>query len=411
MSERLQVWMHGLAVGYLLQKDNGNLQFRYHEHYVRDRGPAISLSMPLRTEAYPHRACLAVFGGLLPEQGVRTAAAAALGISEFNDYRLLEALGGDCAGALEFHPDGHIPEQRGTGRIITPEELDEVIDRLPTQPLGIGPSGDARMSLAGAQGKLPVIFDPMQPPMLPAAGGLPSTHIIKPEPARFPGLVHNESFCMNLARALELGVAPVETAVTVSGMPYLVVERFDRDMLSDPVRRLHQEDTCQALGRLPLEKYQAEGGPSVREVAELVRASSAVPARDLARFWDALVFNVLIGNCDAHGKNWSLLYEGRAPSLAPLYDLVATAEYPGLSTRMAMRIGRASHLPDVDVAAWEECALDGRWNATAALTRVRRLADRAVATATRLVQLPAFDNEASRSIATAIEERAERWRA
>lgn len=401
--------MHGLVAGDLVQKDNGNLQFRYAKHYIEQGLPAVSRSMPVQKIPFPHRTCLSVFGGLLPEQGIRTAAAAALGVSETNDYRLLEALGGDCAGALSFHLSGEIPPRGGDGRIIDLEELDRIIEQLPTHPLGIGHEQDARMSLAGAQGKLPVIFDPARPPMLPTAGGLPSTHILKPEPSAYPGLVDNEWFCMQLARVLELGVANVDVSRTLSGMPYLVVERYDRDLLADPIRRLHQEDMCQAMNRLPSEKYQAEGGPTVREIAELLRSHSAAPARDLARFWDGLVYSVLIGNCDAHGKNWSLLYEARAPMLAPLYDLVSTSQYDGLSTRLAMRIGEATHLDDVDLAAWEQCARAGRWNARSAVQRVVKLAERAVAAADELVERVGSDNDAARRIRDGIRQRARSW--
>ena len=180
-----------------------------------------------------------------------------------------------------------------------------------------------RLSLAGAQPKLPVVIDDGQV-ALPLNAVTPTTHILKPEPEHFPGLVANEAFCMRLARAAMLPVAHVETAVTITGLPYLIVERYDRDLTSDPIRRLHQEDVCQALGIPADSKYQAEGGPSVRETVELLRRATGVPAHELPRLWEALVFNWLIGNCDAHGKNFSLLYDAGAPTLAPLYDLVST---------------------------------------------------------------------------------------
>ena len=149
-----------------------------------------------------------------------------------------------------------------------------------------------------------------------------------------------------------------ETATTASGLPYLIVERYDRDLTSDPIRRLHQEDACQALAVSSDRKYQAEGGPGVRDVAELLRSATAVPAQELPRLWEALVLNWLIGNCDAHGKNFSLLYDTGAPTLAPLYDLVSTTAYPELTTRLAMRIDGAARIEEVDTDAWVRLAAE-----------------------------------------------------
>jgi serine/threonine-protein kinase HipA len=129
---------------------------------------------------------------------------------------------------------------------------------------------------------------------------------------------------MRLAEEVGLRVAGVRRTETNSGLPFLIVSRYDRDLTREPIRRLHQEDFCQALGKLYVEKYQHEGGPSVRDSMRLIDEHSAAPARDRQQFWLALVFNVLIGNCDAHGKNYSLLYDSPAPSLAPFYDLVST---------------------------------------------------------------------------------------
>lgn len=144
---------------------------------------------------------------------------------------------------------------------------------------------------------------------------------------------------------MDLRVSSVRRAETVSGHPYLIIERYDRDLTVEPIRRLHQEDTCQALGKLQAEKYQEEGGPTVKDVFGLINDFSSAPAVDRSEFWQALIFNVLIGNCDAHGKNYSFLYDTRAPTLAPLYDLVSTVVYEGLSRRLAMSINGARQLP------------------------------------------------------------------
>jgi serine/threonine-protein kinase HipA len=352
MSAELITYLADRRAGRLIRKDNGNLQFRYDNDYA---GPPLSHAMPVQSEAHPHAVCHAVFGGLLPEGDGREALARALGISPGNDYGLLAEVGGDCAGAITLlEPDATI-ETAPRVRTLDDEQLDAVLRALPQRPLGADPSEGVRLSLAGAQPKLPVVIEDERV-ALPLNAATPTTHILKPEPARFPGLVANEAFCMRLAKAAGLRAAEVETATTVSGQPYLIVERYDRDLTSEPIRRLHQEDACQALGVPSDRKYQAEGGPSIREVAELLRNATAVPAQELPRFWEALVFNWLIGNCDAHGKNFSLLYDTGAPTLAPLYDLVSTTGYPELTTRLAMRVDGAAHIEEVDADAWVRLA-------------------------------------------------------
>lgn len=358
----LDVHLHGRFAGVLSRKDNGNLQYRYDPAYVEEKAPPLSLNLPLQAEVFPHRDCLAFFGNLLPEENVRAQIALATGISAGNDYRLLERFGGDVAGAVTLVPsdDDGGQQEIGSLEVLSAERLDEVLSDLPQRPLAADEDGEVRLSLAGAQSKLPVI-ETEEGFALPHGSGHPTTHILKPEPERFPGLVDNEFFCMRLAHEVGLEVAAVERAETVSGLPYLIVERYDRDHSQEPIRRLHQEDLCQALGRLHIEKYQQEGGPSVPEAMALIDRASAAPARDRQQLWLALVFNVLIGNCDAHGKNYSLLYDSPAPSLAPLYDLVSTAIYDELTQRLSMSIDGATMLEDVDIEAWEQLAREVRF--------------------------------------------------
>lgn len=411
MNHRLAVYLHGRRAGTLALKENGNLQFRYDDQYVAAGSPAISHAMPLGSEAIPHRTCLAVFGGVLPEQDVRLAVAQLRGISSSNDFRLLEALGGDCAGALQFLPDDTPPVfVPSTPRRIDDEELHRILVDLPRRPLAMGERDGARLSLAGAQAKLPVLVDD-QGLSLATGDEPPTTHIIKPEPVRFPGLVANESTCMQLARQLGLLVAHAEVRATAGGIAYLLVRRYDRVRTGNVVTRLHQEDLCQALARLPSEKYQAEGGPSFAEAMALLSTTSAAPALDRPRMWDALVLNFLIGNCDAHGKNFSLLASANRPSLAPLYDLVATTVYPELSTRLAMSIGGATHIDDVDRSAFETAAIDSGLNQRAAVIRARELATRAVSVVRQLVEHSSADaQDVASAIGDGIAERSRKLR-
>ncbi|HZV72471.1 MAG TPA: type II toxin-antitoxin system HipA family toxin [Conexibacter sp.] len=351
---KLIVELAGRRAGRLIRKDDGNVQFRYDDGYA---GPPLSYAMPVQTEAHPHAICRAVFGGLLPEGDGREALARALGVSPGNDYGLLAEVGGDCAGAITLRRSGAARVEQPRLRALGADDVDALLRALPQRPLGAAPKEGVRLSLAGAQPKLPVVMDD-DGMALPLDGATPTTHILKPEPATHPGLVDNEGFCMGLARAAGLRVAGTLKIRTASGLPCLVVERYDRDLTTDPIRRLHQEDACQALGIPSDRKYQTEGGPGVRELADLLRDATAVPAQELPRLWEALVFNWLIGNCDAHGKNFSLLYDAGPPTLAPLYDLVSTVAYDGLTTRLAMSLGGATDVADVDLGAWTRLAAD-----------------------------------------------------
>jgi serine/threonine-protein kinase HipA len=400
MSE-LIVYLSGRRAGRLIRKDNGNLQFRYDLDYT---GPAISQALPVQEAAHPHAVCSAVFGGLLAEGDAREALARNLGVSVGNDYALLQELGGDCAGAITLlDPDVPLPSEAQL-EPLDDEQLDVLLRDLPQRPLAANPEQGIRLSLAGAQPKLPVIIENDEV-ALPLNAAAATTHIIKPEPSRFPGLVDNEAFCMDLARAVELPAAFTRKLMTVSGLPYLLVERYDRDLTAEPIRRLHQEDVCQALGRSSERKYQAEGGPTVLETVELLRNCSSVPAQDLPTFWRALVFNWLIGNCDAHAKNFSLLYDSSAPTLAPLYDLVSTVTYTELTTRLAMSIDGATQISDVNTKAWEALAKETGYSARFIRTTTGSMIERTVDQAGRLAAEPRHDNATAKAIYESIHAR------
>ena len=272
----LDVYLHGRMVGTLRQKDSGNLQFCYDEAYVEQGGPPLSLNMPVRAEAYPHRDCLADFGNLLPEEDVRAQVALAVGISANNDYRLLDRFGGDVAGAVTLLPSdaAQQPPDPSTLEVLDVARLDELLVNLPQRPLGADEEGEVRLSLAGAQNKLPVV-ETEEGFALPHGSELPTTHILKPEPERLPQLVANEFFCMRLAEAVDLPVSHVERATTATGLPYLIAERYDRDLTQDPIRRLHQEDLCQALeDSIPRSTKKTAARPFARQSA----SSTTTPA-------------------------------------------------------------------------------------------------------------------------------------
>jgi serine/threonine-protein kinase HipA len=242
-------------------------------------------------------------------------------------------------------------------RELSERELEEIVTELPRRPLMAGREG-LRLSLAGSQSKLPVLI--REATIALPLGNTPSTHIIKPEPERFPGLVANEVLCMTLARAVGLNVPPVSNR-PVGNKPCIVVQRYDRFIdANGSVTRVHQEDFCQALGFPPERKYQQEGGPLLRDCIGLLREWSTVAALDIRDFLDGLVFNVLIGNADAHGKNYSILYRKGDRRIAPFYDLVCTLAWPELSKTPAMKIGKSESIETITPAHWQKMAQECR---------------------------------------------------
>jgi serine/threonine-protein kinase HipA len=210
--------------------------------------------------------------------------------------------------------------------------------------------------------------------------GSPSTHILKPRIERFEGLVFNEALCMKLAGTVGIPASAVRIGVA-EGVHYILVERYDRAATgSGQLHREHQEDFCQALGIVSEHKYQSEGGPSLKQCFELVRNTSSVPLVDLQSLFNAVLFNLLVGNNDAHGKNFSLIYRADGQTrLAPLYDLVSTVAYPELSTRMAMKIGGEYDSEKIGPRQIEKLADEAGLSIPMVRDRVAELADKVMA--------------------------------
>jgi serine/threonine-protein kinase HipA len=372
----LSVWWDNGLVGALRLDEHGDMGFSYDQAWLDDPGaPPISQSLPKRAEPFGRREARPFFAGLLPEEHQREVVAKNLGISKANDFRLLEALGGDVAGALTLWPEGEPPPKPpevGDARPLDDAELAEILDLLPKRPMLAGREG-LRLSLAGAQQKLPVVLTEGRI-ALPQPGQ-PTTHILKPPIERFSATTENEAFAMRLAAAIGLEVAPVEPR-RLGNRTFLLVERYDRELAEDGrVHRLHQEDFCQALGIPPEHKYASEGGPVFRDCFELVRSACTTPATAILRLLDAAIFNVIVGNADAHGKNFSLLYTPRSVSLAPLYDLLCTVAYPELSSQFSMKIARRATLEEFRPDTWEEFAKDVGAGVPYTRRRVRALAE------------------------------------
>jgi serine/threonine-protein kinase HipA len=358
--KRLLVYLNGKQVGTLDEDDSGLLEFRYASEWTgRADAMPLSRSLPLQSEPFRGKHARSFFAGILPDEGPRQQIAAILGISERNDFAMLERIGGECAGAVSLLPEDAPPPNMSETRVreLSEKDLEDIVAELPRRPLMAGRDG-LRLSLAGSQSKLPVLI--RDATIALPLGNTPSTHIIKPEPGRFPGLVTTEILCMKLAQTVGLNVPPV-TLRQVGNTPCIVVQRYDRTIGADgSVTRVHQEDFCQAMGFPPGRKYQQEGGPLLRDCIGLLREWSTVAALDIRDFLDGLIFNVLIGNADAHGKNYSLLYRGTERRLAPFYDLVCTLAWPELSKIPAMKIGKSDSIETITPVHWQKMTEESR---------------------------------------------------
>jgi serine/threonine-protein kinase HipA len=296
---------------------------------------------------------------------------------------LLEKIGGECAGAVSILPRGAEPVDRSGYRELDEEGLHKVLAELPKRPLLAGEKG-IRLSLAGAQNKLPVFIDDKDKIYI-AAGNSPSTHILKPPIPRIEESVENEAFCMALARRIQLPVADVVIRKNQDTM--LVVTRYDRERKKDgSVVRLHQEDFCQALGILPEQKYESEGGPSLERCFALLKEHSIRPAADQRALLGWVIFNVLIGNADAHAKNLSILLTDKGPRLAPFYDLLSTQVYPKLAERYAMKIGGENQPRWLHMRNWERFADGVSLKRSYVLGTIRSMAERIVSVAEPLAK-------------------------
>lgn len=376
MAHLLDVWFGETKAGSLSQDEAGALTYVYDDGYLAGSDSrAISFSMPLQEAPFGDRIARPFFSGLLPDEGARQRLAGALGLSAGNAFGLLEAIGGECAGALSLYPAGGSPPSSDDDgvEILSEARLEEILGKLRERPLLGGEEG-VRLSLAGAQDKLAVCVEGASIGL--AKGGRPTTHILKPFIQALDGTVENELFCLRLAARMKLPVPAVEMR-RGGAIPFLLVERYDRVLHEDgKITRLHQEDFCQALSVPPELKYEEEGGPGTERSLDLIDRATARPAADRLAFIRALIFHYLVGNADAHGKNYALLYRGKTPDLAPLYDVVCTAAYPRLAKKLAMAIGGRSVPDTIHLKQWLTIVPETRGAQRLLVKDIADLADR-----------------------------------
>ncbi len=374
--EQLYVSYRQQIVGVISQTASGLMDFRYAGGWSASSAAfPISLSLPLNgkfsVEAGHH-----FFANLLPEGNVREQICRSLKISTNNDFELLKAIGGDCAGALAVTASDALDSTLSLPRFesVSDEQLALWSVGTPDAFSAVTGQNEVRLSLAGAQDKLPVCVASGQ--ILIPMGSTPSTHILKFASPYYSHLPENETFLTLLASEVGLPVVDISLRKTANA-PVALITRYDRRFSEGHFIRMHQEDFCQALGISSSRKYEKEGGPSIKQCVEIVRRHTAYPLVDLQKLLHWMLFNLIVGNADAHGKNLSLLYDSTGwPRLAPFYDLVCTRNYKKISREMAMNYGGVWDPDLVSAKHIEGLAMDFGFRSSLVMEQVNSLVDK-----------------------------------
>jgi len=361
----LDVYVNNRLAGQLLKELSGAISFGYYPSWLEweHRFP-VSLSLPLQRPAWRGEPVVAVFENLLPDNPeIRKKVAERFGAAGSDAYSLLEEIGRDCVGAMQFLREGEKPNALNVleGTPLNDNQIEKDLANLGRVPLGLDPEQGFRISVAGAQEKMALLFHGGQ--WMRPKGTTPTTHILKPEIGTIPtaggeidlsSSVDNEHYCLVLLKQFDLQVAKTEIK-TFGSRRVLVVERFDRELRQDgSMLRLPQEDCCQALGVPPSRKYQStveghQNGPGVVDIMKLLQGSDT-PNEDRKAFFKSQLIFWLIGATDGHAKNFSLfLKPGGGFQLTPFYDVLTAqpafdkGQIRPKDFRLAMSVGKKKY--------------------------------------------------------------------
>lgn len=349
MTQILEVWLEGKHTGQFIFGTTQPAQFVYDEDAT---DTPISLSLP-RDGSTSKLAAQRFLDNLLPDADqTRARMALAYEAADTSTHGLLAKAGGDLAGGLVLLPEG-------TGLSNYEPLLNPILDRdLADRINSIKHDADAwipvdapaRFSLAGTQGKFAMAN--IDGDWYWSNESTPSTHIVKPGAPHLEGIEQAEVTALGLARKIGIEAASAQI-LRVEDQQAFIVERFDRVRQDNSFlsRRLHAEDLAQALGIGPADKYNVTIEQAFRKLSQVDHDGNL-----RRRFLDQVVFNTLIGNADAHAKNYSLLLRPGQVSLAPLYDAVPVSLYPEYDQNLAMRIAGARQSQAVSLSHWRKLA-------------------------------------------------------
>jgi serine/threonine-protein kinase HipA len=359
-------------VGSISGESEFTATFAYSSDYVRSRDSMpISASLPLKEDAFNQGETRTFFEGLLPEGFIRRTIAKNNRVDADDYLSLLCMLGSECPGAVSIRGDDYTPTDPGY-KEPDADSMYELASGSADKAAEL--EVEAQLSLPGSTGKIGAYKGEDGTWYIPR-GGAASTHIIKQGNIRYEDIVQNERLMLMTAEALGIEV-PSSEIVSCKGQGkdrfLLASERYDRS-LAGSVRkidgmncplRLHQEDFGQAMGVSAANKYEHLGKHHMRDMFRVLREKSASPIEDQIKLWDIVVFNYLIGNTDAHIKNFSIIYDEnmRSARLAPAYDLVSTIIYDNQADDMAFAIGGVGKWEDIDRSAFEKACVECRLN-------------------------------------------------
>lgn len=399
---KMDVWLEGHAtpVGRLIRADDKALSFTYSDGI----GPEhrLSLSLPLGSQAFSDAACRGYFANLVFEGPQLDQVLDSYKLDRGDVGALLWHLGADCPGAISVTPEGtgpgktpgHFPPDY---ELLQEERLYQIVlslhqhKRLPDAQRNPSP-------LAGVQGKIAVVAHEGRFYLPIAQSRAPTTHILKVSPTDDQQMTRNEAALLKIAEACGIKVAPC-TALRfdLEGRPVnaLLSTRFDRETRiaagEGLITRVHSEDFCQALGLPPGLKYERdsinpENRFSAAAVATIARLAS-VPTLFQRDFLQHVLFNLLVGNCDNHGKNGSVIHRRGGTTLAPLYDVVPVFMDRNVTHRLAFRHGAANFVEDFSKENLHRLLLDlgfGKPQLGRIVKQIEALATRTAEVAPRL---------------------------
>jgi len=357
-----------VPVGSISGEDYRIARFSYRDEYLADpTAVPISISLPLQQESFSAGQTRQFFEGLLPEGFTRRSVAQWLHLDE-NDYlSILHQLGRECLGAIRVQKEGET--QSASYEMITRQQVKALAAEGAQKSAEIVTK--SHLSLTGASGKVGLYYDAGGSQWYLPQGTAPSTHIVKQSHVRLEGIVTNEQ--LSMMTAAKCGIEVPESFIIDLGSGedkevLYATRRYDRTFegAADTISgllcplRLHQEDFSQALGIPSANKYEKEPAGYMQRMFELLRQFSSNPIADQQKLWDMIVFCYLLGNTDAHVKNFSLLYGKDLHSirLAPAYDLVSTTVYESSTREMSFFIGNALLIDEITEASFKEAAAE-----------------------------------------------------
>ena len=355
-----------IVVGSLTGENSADTRFTYDAGYLASEdAQAISVNLPLTGTTFSAEQTRLYFEGLLPEGYIRMSLADSMHFEQEDYVSLLHVLGCECLGAIMISDENE--EYDASYEALSKKQLSDFAKEGASKSVELVKK--SRLSLAGASGKAGLYYDEKKGKWYLPVGTAPSTHIVKQSHVRLDALVLNEQLCMLTAKLCGIDVPSGFVVNTGSGLDDSVLfaaKRYDRVFAENSVYnkklpvplRLHQEDFAQALGIPTAAKYEMPGDNYIKKMFDLLRAQSSNPVEDIIRLWDRIVFNCLIGNADAHLKNYSLLYGSdlSAKRLAPAYDIVSTAIYESSSPNLSVIIGSAKTLDELKLNDFRDAA-------------------------------------------------------